>query len=514
MKYLLHLKKVYERTLRVSAAIPIPQPPESLLDQLLELVLRGNISTDDEAAAALYGADKDSSYKPYQKLKNKFKLYFSYKICRLPLPVTTNANDAKFCCRTFLLHGKECKYQGLPQSAEWLLLASYRMAEEIEQYSVLRDAAYELAELYSVALPNEEGRKLYHHAFVKYTQTEDTYSLLYNSSCRLLKAFNIRQRRLTTYDNLVDNIKQQILASANLDVVHHHSRLFAYYYKIRLDIALLQADFTEMKNISLQAIKGTDNLIYQASMLKKLFLEALTLACCKLGLYEETLEAVRHRRKLEGSNLGLTPYVYLYYQIIAYLQLGRYQEAVQVSSSIKVEEVMRHFSEQQATTYYILFAYQYILFELGKTAAEETPEQIRNFRFRRFRNQVQVQEKNKQGYNIHVLIIELFTLVLRKQFDTFIDRAEAIQKYVQRYLSNESNRRNALFLKMLLSAAECDFDAKRLKAMAEGDRQRLAGLPNHAFDQDASSNEFLSFEIQWTLFLEALGQQEAGRKSA
>jgi hypothetical protein len=262
-----------------------------------------------------------------------------------------------------------------------------------------------------------------------------------------------------------------------------------------------------MKNISLQAIKGTDNLLYQAGMLKKLFLETLTLACCKLGFYNETLEAVKYRQELEGSNLGLTPYVYLYYQIIAYLQMGRYKDAIQVSSSIKVEEVMRHFSEQQATTYYILFAYQFILFRLGRTDDSETPDQIKKFRFSRFRNRVQVQEKNKQGYNVHLLIIELFTLVLRKQFDKFIDRAEAIQKYVQRYLSNSSNQRNALFLKMLLSAAEYDFDPNKLRKEEDDDLQMLSSLPNIAFDQDASSNEFLSFEVQWNLFLEALSQK-------
>ena len=504
MKHLLHLKDIYERTLRISKAISIPEPPESLLDQFLALILRENISTDDEAAAALYGTDKDSSYKPYQKLKNKFNLYFAYKICRLPLPVTTNPNDAKFCCRTFLLHGKECKHQGLPSSAEWLLLAAYRVAEEIEQYSVLRDAAYELAELYSMVIPNEQGRSLYHNAFVNYVQIEDSYSLLYNSSCKLLKAFNIRQRRLTLHDQLISEIKQQTLAHINHDMISHHSKLFVYHYKIRADIALLQADFAEMKSISLEAIKGTDNLIYQASMLKKIFLETLTLACCKLGLYEETLEAVKYRQELEGSNLGLNPYVYLYYQIIAYLQLGRYKEAIQISRSIKVEEVMRYFSEQQATTYYILFAYQYILFKLGRTDANETPDQVKNFRFSRFRNRVQVQEKNKQGYNVHLLIIELFTLVLRRHFDTFIDRAEAIQKYVQRYLSNSSNQRNALYLKMLLSAVEYDFEADKLRKQREDDRQLLSRLPNLAFDQDAASNEFLPFEVQWELFLEAL----------
>jgi hypothetical protein len=506
MKHLLHLKEVYERTLRISKAISIPDPPESLLDQLLVLVLLDNISTDNEAAAALYGADKDSSYKPYQKLKSKFKLYFAYKICRLPLPVTTNPNDAKFCCRTFLLHGKECKQQGLVRAAEWLLLTAYRVAEEIEQYSVLRDSAYELAELYSLALPNKQGRNLYYNAFGKYAQIEDLFSLLYNSSCKLLKVFNIRQRRLATHDQLINEIKQQTLSFINLDIVNHHSRLFAYYYKVRADIALLQADFSEMKNISLEAIKGTENLIYQASMLKKLFLEGLTLACCKLGLYEETLEAVKYRQELEGSNLGLTPYVYLYYQIIAYLQLGRYKEAIQVSSSIKVEEVMRHFPEQQATTYYILFAYQHILFNLGRTDESETPDQIKKFRFSRFRNQVQVQEKNKQGHNVHLLVIELFTLVLHSQFDTFIDRVEAIQKYVQRYLSNKSNERNALFLKMLLSAAEVDFDANRLRKEGESNLQMLSRLPNLAFDQDAASNEFLAFEVQWELYLEALKQ--------
>ena len=41
MKHLLHLKAIYERTLRVSKAIAIPEPPESLLDAETNLKCAG-----------------------------------------------------------------------------------------------------------------------------------------------------------------------------------------------------------------------------------------------------------------------------------------------------------------------------------------------------------------------------------------------------------------------------------------------------------------------------------------
>lgn len=507
MKHLLQLKKDYERTLSALPPISVPDPPESLLDQLLALVLEEKVTTDDEAAAALYGPDKDQSYKPYQKLKNKFKLYFPYKICRLPLPEATIANEAKFTCRVFLLHAKQCKHGGGVRAAEWLLLAAFRLAEEIEQYSVLRDVAFELCDLYTTAIPNSISRDIYYNAFTKYAELEDIYSSLNLSTSKLQKIFNVRKRRVTSYDLQALEMEQEVLSLIDYELVRFHSRLFLYYHKLLTDIAMLRADFETMKNRALYALGEADNLVYQSEVIKKFFIEILTIVYCKLGQYEETLNIIDYREKTFAPDSILTPYVYRYYQIIAYLQLNDYRKAIETSSTINVEEVRKFFSEEQATTYYILFAYQHILFRLGKTSETETPRYIKEFRYSRFRNRVQVQERNKQGYNVHLLIIELFYLVLQRQFDTFIDRIEGIQKYVQRYLLNDENTRNALFIRMLLAAADYDFNPDALQEQELATFQVLSGLSNIAFDRDPASNEFLPFEAQWKLFLEALDPQ-------
>lgn len=508
MEHLRQLKKHYERTQGLLDPLVVPSPPESLLDQLMALFLEDKVTTDDEAAAALYGPGKDSSHKPYQKLKNKFFLYFTYKASRLPIPDKVNAKDAKFACRIFHLHGKEAKARGMFRAAETLLLKAYQFGEEIEQYSVVRDAAYELSELYAGALPNRESCGLYLHAFNKYSILEEKRSLLSLKSSELSKIFTTRDRRFTSYAPRLNKMEQEILSLVDYQLVRHHSRFFLSYHKCLVDIALLRADFNAMKERALAAVNGTSNLTYLANLTKLFFVDMLIIACCKLGQFEDCLKVIDYRFEQIDSGEKLTPYAARYYQLIALLHLKRYQEAAQISEAIKVAEVVEHFPEEQATTYYILFAYQFILFKIGKTSPVDTPQHIQEFRFSRFRNRVQIQEKNKQGYNLHIIIIELFYLVLHQRFDTFIDRMEGISKYVQRYLNNPENERNATFIRMLLSAAQFDFDASVMEQQARENLQILSALKNVAFDQDAASNEFLPFEVQWDLFLEALSQQE------
>lgn len=507
MKQLLQLKKFYEKKQDILNPIPVSSLSDSLLNKMLALILEGKVTTDDEMATAIYGPGADASYQPYQKLKNKFILYFIYKICSLPAESKVTPQNAKFACRTFYLHGKEAKARGMFRAAELLFLKACEIGEETELYSVVQDAAFELAEIYTNILPDKKGCNLYLHIFQNYASLDLIYFSLLTKASTLYQLFNSRDRRLTSHVQQLEEIEQEIRSQIDYNLVQYNSKIFLIYHKCLVDIAMLRADFHAMKEQALSALKQTVSNSFE-NHVKILFIDLLIIAYCKIGQYKECLDILNYRFQQTDNNTKLTPYVVRYYQIIALLHLKSYREAAQISETIKVDEVIKYHSEEQATTYYILFAYQFILFKTGQTSLEETPLHIQQFRFSRFRNRVQIQEKNKQGYNVHIIIIELFHLVLHQRFDAFIDRAEGINKYVIRYLNNAENMRNATFVRMLLSAAQFDFDPLILEQRMHQHFQELSSLENIAFNQDAASNEFLPFEVQWRLFLLALSQQQ------
>jgi len=70
-------------------------------------------------------------------------------------------------------------------------------------------------------------------------------------------------------------------------------------------------------------------------------------------------------------------------------------------------------------------------------------------RIKTFLRSIPSHSKDKQGYNVAVLILQIVFLLESENFNEIISRMEALKTYRGRYLKSNSNRQSALFFKLL-----------------------------------------------------------------
>ncbi|TXF88468.1 hypothetical protein FUA23_14375 [Neolewinella aurantiaca] len=500
MDYLLELKSGYDR---VAHLLDIPDNTsgkESLLNQFFHLLIHGVVGTDEEAAEKLYGAGKDGSFPPYQKLKAKLKIHLPYRLCQLTTPVENAGPSTVFVAKMYLLWGRECKARHKVMATEWLMKEAFRLGESVEQFRIAREAAEELCELYAGPLYNPGLFQRFRKAVAHNAEQEETLGILQMHYYKLRGMETRRDRRLREAGNSFEAMFNE---TVELTRNREGTKVVNYGYGILVSISMLRRDPALGRKFAEEALVRAKNQTYRRDSLLKVKATSLIVQLSKLGDHHACLQVLEEWKHLSVPGT-LGRYVYIFYRIISLLSLGRYPESVVESRAVNIAEVKKGYSKENALSYYFIFAYQFILAKAGLVPSENLPSQVANFRLHRFMNQVQVFEKNKQGYNIHIRIIELFHLVIHRNYDTFIDRMESVDKYVQRYLSEPEHRRNGLFLQLLASAGRYNFDADALEL---GEKKQIAefmALENTAFLIDTASTEFIPYEAQWKIFLDIL----------
>ena len=103
----------------------------------------------------------------------------------------------------------------------------------------------------------------------------------------------------------------------------------------------------------------------------------------------------------------------------------------------------------------LLAGYLHLLSKLDLLESELVLEAVGPFRYNKLANEVEVINKEKEGMNIPLLFLPvLYELAQNPKDRTKEIPIEALDKYRQRWLANDMNRRSNSFLKILLTLAQ------------------------------------------------------------
>lgn len=111
--------------------------------------------------------------------------------------------------------------------------------------------------------------------------------------------------------------------------------------------------------------------------------------------------------------------------------------------------------------------------------------------------------------NIPVLIVQFLYDIVDKRYDAGIERVEAVQKYVSRYLRKDELFRSNCFLKMLVQIPEAGFHREAVVRKAERYLSQLAETPL-AIANQPHEIEIIPYEDLWQMILEILPNQRFG----
>ncbi|MBK6931449.1 MAG: hypothetical protein IPH12_11510 [Saprospirales bacterium] len=121
----------------------------------------------------------------------------------------------------------------------------------------------------------------------------------------------------------------------------------------------------------------------------------------------------------------------------------------------------------------------------------------------RYSNDFEILDKEKEGMNIPLVLLPVLFSIARGNFEEeeYGRSVEALDKYRKRYLENDTNRRSAIFLKMILALSQKEFDGDRAKRKMQKEWQLLQQEPPQIAGQSFAV-EIIPYEDIWQMLLE------------
>lgn len=172
-------------------------------------------------------------------------------------------------------------------------------------------------------------------------------------------------------------------------------------------------------------------------------------------------------------------------------QYGQAQELLQTARKSLYFAKQRHAAQERWNLYEVYL--QFI-------RPEASPLRIRSFNT--FIQTVPTHSRDKQGYNVAVLILQFLYYLRQRDLDGVLLRLESLRKYQQRHLREAGALRSQLFFRLLAITVKSDFDPVESQRLAEPllKRMQAAPPPGEAF----SEIEIVPYENLWLLTLEIL----------
>lgn len=237
------------------------------------------------------------------------------------------------------------------------------------------------------------------------------------------------------------------------------------------------------------------------------------LALIKISCYLQLREYVNGKKNAEkcldlfeaGSNNW---FVFLEYYFLLSMRTENFMGAAGIFLKVINHVRFPFTNEDRQEKWKIFEAYLNYIFETENLNKDLlTDANRRKFRLLKFLNEVPHFTKDKKGYNVAILIIQILYLLEKGDYIGIIDRSEALQVYCNRYLRKDDAFRSSCFLKMLLLIEKEDFKYERIKQAASKYQHKLAegepGGNNHVHEW-----EIIPYETLWEKVLNRLKNKQ------
>jgi hypothetical protein len=213
----------------------------------------------------------------------------------------------------------------------------------------------------------------------------------------------------------------------------------------------------------------------------------------------------------EGSNNW---FIFLEYYFLLAMHTENYINAAGIFIKVTNHPRFMYTSEERKEKWKIFEAYINYIFETENLDRDliATDPTKRKFRLLKFLNEVPNFSKDKKGYNVSILVVQIIYMLEKGEYTGIINRSEALNVYCSRYLRKDDSYRSSCFLKMLLTMVKEDFVYERTKQMAQKYLRKMQeGDPEG--NNMVNEWEIIPYEILWDKVLNRLKSKPMSRIS-
>ncbi|MEM1326177.1 MAG: hypothetical protein AAGI23_09500 [Bacteroidota bacterium] len=462
-------------------------------DEFLEKIQQDEFHSEEELATYFY-RKKD---RRYTALKGRF---YDNMIASILLVDFKNQRMHPFSRKYYtivreLAAAKILLGKTFPNAAIYIANRCLKRAYEIGFYDLVYDAIRVLKNHYGVRLKKEAKFIEYDEKLKAARAVLDLEDRSYTNYAKVLIAYKKDRsdlskchsvaktcfEELEPYLDTCPSIRFQLTTRLIRNIVNATS----YDFQIIIDDSSKDIQFL------LEKYNGyTTNL--------SVFLFQKTIACVRLGRYEEGLRTINQTLSfLDDRNINW--FSARYYQFFIYMQSGQYAAARDVYNQTTKHRRYKSTMPAVKEDWEVGGAYLAYVIEKGLL---DTEKKIR-FSAGKLLNSVPEYSKDKRVKNIPILVIQILFRIQRRQTNQAIESIAAIEQYCGRNLSyNEAVRSNA-FIKMLQEISKNSFRKNAVLRKVTRYVKKLSDVPIHQSGKNFDL-EIIPYEKLWEFAISGL----------
>lgn len=178
---------------------------------------------------------------------------------------------------------------------------------------------------------------------------------------------------------------------------------------------------------------------------------------------------------------------------------GNYEEALEVYGKVTQSPSFDLMDGSYHDNWLLLGGYLHLIAQLGALDPAKVEQIVGPFRYGKLYNEIEVLKKDKEGMNIPLILLPVLFQLSKKPADHSKDiPIEALEKYRQRWLANDMNRRSDSFLKLLIAFSQKDYATAAAEKKIKKELDVLKSLTPEVSGQNFAV-EVIPYETLWAL---------------
>lgn len=496
MRFLQEIITLFDSYKKVGRSSISNTKPSSNYELLFNGLKDGSFQTDEEAKT--YFISQGESTVHYRKLKSRFrqKLIDRLFLIDYKSNAYSDIQKAYFRCHKNWVAVRILFGKGMRDSAHYLAIKTLKKALHFEFTEIVLDLS-RLLRLYAATMKGSKKDFAYYDQLVT-----DHFSVLE----KVLLAESLYEKIVLPYAfSKSDNKAMMLLAKqfseqlqkVDLKIETHTFTVFAYFiHNIRYEISHDPKNLIQSCDTAIQKLRAKPfNLRNQIGsfMLRKFS------AHLQLAQYPAAKAAAIECDQLitKGSINWFTS---KQYQLIYLIYTEQFSQIPADFYPVLKNSELTFRGTGIQETYKLIHAYLYLL-NLTNKIPKVSQHPLPLFRFGKFLNETPAFSKDKRGYNIDILVLQILIALGRKNYNYIIDRQNALKQYSNRYLKKNEYYRSNCFVNILLHLVAAEFHKTRFLRYAEPDLKKLKAMPLERANQ-ISTFEIIPYEYLLSITLE------------
>ncbi|WMX12160.1 hypothetical protein [Aureispira sp. CCB-E] len=429
----------------------------SKFNEFYELLMKGDLKSDQEAAHALYKSTPTDD--KYRQLKSRFKKRLLNTLFFLDVnqASSSNYNRAYYSCHKDWTLVKILLSNKAQDTAAQLAKSIVGTALKFE-FSDIIVSASRILRTHAMQQEDEKSYNEYNALCQKYQailQAEIESDELYERTILNSKKSNSKApNKIELLQSYCDRSLELSQSHPSPVILYNQFMIFATFHEVQEDYHNVYSTCETAEQYVLEHPH-----LYREDKLAKIALKKL-LALVHLKDFEKgQIQAEAYLKIFEKNEIWLQ--LYEYYLLLA-IHCQEYSVAHDVFERAYEDKRFKKISNEDQDKWNAFEVYLCVLLWIQTDSKNEKPKRYKQFKVKRFLEEPIIFPKNQRIFTVILVIAQVLFLLQEERLGEAFERVERLKGYSTRLLKQEEHYRITQFVRLLQQLAKAHFDYKKI----------------------------------------------------